>query len=211
MRRMLVGWSLAALLGTAAFFATACSGPSHAGGRRVKVNVPKSLDLPQVSRKTGDNRRGIEQSYITSPRFGGARGRKFEDIIPVGARITAIHVMHSDRIHAVWLTYERHGIGRDTPKRGTARGKHEVFMLDKNEKIIGMHAYGRGTVDELVIATNKRVVSLGDGKAPGLGTEQPWYETLSEEDKRRYVTVGIAGRADEEVRQLALRIQVKEG
>ena len=74
-----------------------------------------------------------------------------------------------------------------------------------------MHAYGRGTVDELVIATNKRVVSLGDGKAPGLGTEQPWYETLSEENKRRYVTVGIAGRADDEVRQLALRIQVKEG
>ncbi len=53
-----------------------------------------------------------------------------------------------------------------------------------------MHAYGRGTVDELVIATNNRVVSLGDGKAPGLGTEQPWYETLSEEDKRRLHALG---------------------
>ncbi len=155
-------------------------------------------------------RRGVERSYTSSPNFGGPRGSGFEDLIPVGGRITAVHVAHTDTIDAIWLSYERNGVVRDTPRRGGRGPKAEVLKLKRREKIVGIHAYGKGTVDELVIETNQRTVSFGDGVAPGLDSEVPWYTTLSEEDRRRYVGIGITGRADEKLRQLSLRIQIRD-
>ena len=37
-------------------------------------------------------RRGAERDFISSPVFGAPRGLTFADIIPVGARITTVHV-----------------------------------------------------------------------------------------------------------------------
>jgi hypothetical protein len=164
-----------------------------------------------IGRGEGPTRRGVEREYLSSPSFGGPRGRQFEDIIPVGARITAVHVAHGSGINAIWLSYERNGEVRHTPRRGGAGTKTEVLRLGRREKIIGIHAYGQGTIDDLFIATNERVVSFGDGDAPGLRQASPWYTRLTEQDRKQYVAIGIVGRADDELRRLSLRIQVRKG
>ncbi len=161
-------------------------------------------------RGEASTRRGIEREYLSSPPFGAPRGRRFEDVIPIGARITAVHVTHGSGIHAIWLSYERNGVVRQTPRRGGTGGKTDVLRLRSREKIIGIHAYGQGTLDELLVATNERTVSFGGGDASGRAKAQPWYTGLSDEERQRYVGVGIVGRADGELRELSLRIQVKE-
>ena len=154
-------------------------------------------------------RRGIEREYVSSPDFGAPRGREFADIIPVGARITAVHVAHAERINAIWLSFERNGQVRQTPRRGGAGGKVQTLKLSGREKLLGIHGYGHGTVDELVIATNRRIVAFGDGTAPGMDGKPPTFATLTARQKQQYVGIGFTGRADEELRQLSLRIQVR--
>jgi hypothetical protein len=154
-------------------------------------------------------RRGSERTFISTPQFGGARGRTFEDVIPVGARITTVHVgLDGDRVTSIWTTYERNGVVKDTPHRGHTSSRVEKFKLGRKEKLVGIHAYGRGEVGQLVIATNKRTRLFGTGPA----TDEPaWFDSLSDADLRSYVGVGFTGRADRQLQQLSLRIQVRQG
>jgi hypothetical protein len=152
-------------------------------------------------------RRGIEREFISSPEFGSARGRSFEDIIPVGARITAVHVSRGASIEGIQLSYERNGAERRTPLRGARNGRMDVFALAQDEKIIGIDAWGKGSIDGLTIATNKQTRSFGEPR-PGPG-EPPWYAQPTKLDQRRYVGIGITGRADAQLRQLSLRVQVR--
>ena len=154
-------------------------------------------------------RRGVEREFVSSPEFGSARGRAFEDIIPVGARITAVHVRHGAAIEGIQVSYERNGIERETPLRGARNGKVEVFKLARDEKIIGIDAWGRGAIKGLVIASNKQTRSFGEPRPESLAGDPPWYATLTEQDRQRYVGIGITGRADSELRQLSLRVQVR--
>jgi hypothetical protein len=154
-------------------------------------------------------RRGIERDFVSTPEFGSARGRAFEDIVPVGARISAVHVTHGSGIKGIRLSYERNGIERQTPLRGSGDGTTEVFKLDRNEKIIGIDMWGQGTIDGLAIATNKQAQSFGDPKPSSAEGEPPWYAQLTRQDRQRYVAIGITGRADNELRQLSLRVQVR--
>ena len=154
-------------------------------------------------------RRGIERDFVSTPEFGSARGRAFEDIVPVGARITAVHVTHGSAIKGIRLSYERNGLERETPQRGSSDGTTEVFKLDRNEKIIGIDIWGRGTIDGLTIATNKQTQSFGDTRPDSPAHEPPWYAELTEQDRQRYVGVGFSGRADDKLRQLSLRVQVR--
>ena len=153
-------------------------------------------------------RRGIERDFISSPVFGAPRGLTFADIIPVGARITAVHVgIDGGRVTAIWTTYERNGVTKDTPHRGHT-GRHvEVLELRRNEKIIGIHSVGGSEINHLTIATNTRTKSFGSPSAAA--TSQAWLDALSEDDRHRYVGVGFTGRADRELHQLGLRIQVR--
>jgi hypothetical protein len=84
-----------------------------------------------------------------------------------------------------------------------------VFKLDRNEKIVGIDMWGKGTIDGLTIATNKQAQSFGDPKPSTAAGEPPWYAELTKQDRQRYVGVGITGRADDELRQLSLRVQVR--
>lgn len=157
---------------------------------------------------TGDafTRRGVEREYLSSPEFGGPRGQKFEDLIPVGARITEVHVAAGEQVNGIWLSYERNGTVRETPQRGSADGKVHHFKLKADEKIIGIHGFGKSSVEGLVIATNKRTQAFG---AVTTSRETPWYDELSEDNRRRYVAVGIVGRADTQLRQISVRLQVR--
>jgi hypothetical protein len=154
-------------------------------------------------------RRGIERDFVSTPEFGSARGRAFEDIVPVGARITAVHLTHGSGIKGIRLSYERNGLERETPQRGSSDGTTEVFKLDRNEKIIGIDMWGKGTIDGLTIATNKQTHSFGETRPDSPDQEPPWYAGLTEQDRRRYVGVGFSGRADGELRQLSLRVQIR--
>ena len=154
-------------------------------------------------------RRGIEREFVSTPEFGSARGRAFEDIVPVGARISAVHVTHGSGIKGIRLSYERNGIESETPQRGTSDGTTQVFKLDRNEKIIGIDMWGKGTIDGLTIATNKQAQSFGDTRPDSADQEPPWYAELTKQDRQRYVGVGFTGRADGELRQLSLRVQIR--
>ena len=57
--------------------------------------------------------------------------------------------------------------------------------------------------------TNKRTRTFGNTGELAAATEAPWYKSMSERDRRRHVAIGITGRADSELRQLSLRIQVR--
>ncbi len=152
-------------------------------------------------------RRGPERHFISTPQFGSARGRTFEDVIPVGARITAVHVgLDGNSVTSIWTSYERNGVVKETPHRGHTSSRVEKFKLGRKEKLVGIHAYGHGEIGRLVIATNKRTRMFGTGPA----TDEPaWFESLSEDDLRSYVGVGFTGRADRRLHQLSLRIQVR--
>ena len=153
-------------------------------------------------------RRGIERDFISTPVFGAPRGLTFADIIPVGARITAVHVgVDGGRITSIWTSYERNGIEKDTPHRGHTGRNVEVFELRRNEKIIGIHASGGSEINHLTIATNTRVKSFGTPSAAAKSST--WFDTLTEDNRHRYVGVGFTGRADRELHQLGLRIQVR--
>jgi hypothetical protein len=154
-------------------------------------------------------RRGIERDFVSTPEFGSARGRAFEDIVPVGARITAVHLTHGSGIKGIRLSYERNGLERETPQRGSSDGTTEVFKLDRNEKIIGIDMWGKGTIDGLTIATNKQTQSFGETRPDARDQEPPWYAGLTDQDQQRYVGVGFSGRADGELRQLSLRVQIR--
>jgi hypothetical protein len=154
-------------------------------------------------------RRGIERDFATTPEFGSPRGRVFEDLIPVGARITAVHVSHGAGIEGIRLSYERNGMERETPLRGTAIDQTDVFRLDRDEKIIGLDAWGLDPIAGLTIATNKRTVSFG---APRPTIADPAdYEMLTDLQRRYYVAIGITGRYDTSLRQISLRIQIRVG
>lgn len=161
--------------------------------------------------KKGDpfTRRGIERQFLSTPEYGAARGRKFEDIIPVGARIAAVHVANGSHIQGIWLTYERNGTFREMPCRGTRNGHVEVLKLDRDEKIVGLHAEGRGVIDRLVVATNKRTRSFGTSTGRDAAEDAALFAGLTEEARQRNVGIGITGRADDELRQLSLRLQVR--
>ncbi len=150
-------------------------------------------------------RRDVGRDYLSSPVYGVPRGREFKDIIPVGARIRAVHVVGAETVDGIWLTYERNGTLRDTPRRGRTDGRARTFKLKGDEKIIGIHGYGRASVDGLVIATNMRTKAFGSINV----NEATWYDELSKDEKRRYVGVGIVGRADSMLRQISLRVQVR--
>ncbi len=152
-------------------------------------------------------RRGPERNFISTPRFGGARGRTFEDVIPVGARIIAVHVgLDGDSVTSIWTSYERNGVVKETPHRGHTSSRVEKFKLRRKEKLVGIHAYGHGEIGQLVIATNERTRVFGTGPATG---EPAWFDSLSDEDLRSYVGVGFTGRADRRLHQLSLKIQVR--
>lgn len=152
-------------------------------------------------------RRGPERQFISTPEFGAARGRTFEDIIPVGARITAVHVgMEGDRVTSIWTSYERNGVVKETPHRGHTGNRVETLKLGRHEKLVGIQAYGQGEIGQLVIATNSHTKVFGAGPATG---EPAWFDALSDDDRNNYVGVGFTGRADRELHQVSLRIQVR--
>ena len=192
-RRRLTAW----LLGPALLLAGCVGAPKGKGGEGFG------------HRSTRDStRRTAHSAYRSTLDFGttrGARGWKFEDIIPIGARITAVNVATDDGVRAIWLSYERNGVVSNTPRRGGDGGFTEVFELKGNEKLVGMDGAGRRGIDRLTVATNKRVKTFGnDGSSGNLSS---W---LTDEQKRQYVGVGITGRADGKLRQLSLRYQVRE-
>ena len=163
------------------------------------------VGAPKGEGGEGFTRRTTESGYRSTLDFGTARGRKFEDVIPVGARITAVNVATDDGVRAIWLSYERNGVVRNTPRRGGDGGSTEVFELRGNEKLVDLDAAGQGGIDRLTVATNKRVRTFGNDSSSG--NLSSW---LTDEQKRQYVGVGIIGRADDQLRQLSLRVQVRE-
>ncbi len=154
-------------------------------------------------------RRGVEREYISTPALGAARGLTFDDIIPIGARITAVHIsLDKNRVAGIWTSYERNGIVKETPHRGRTSDRVEVFKLHRNEKLIGIEGRGRRGIAGLTIATNQRTQSYG---MPATATQKrAWFETLTSDNRHRYVGVGFTGRADRELYQLSLRIQVRQ-
>ena len=189
MRRSTLARSLSCLLCPMVVLALGCSGGGPLGG--------------------AFTRRGVEREYISTPALGAARGLTFEDIIPIGARITAVHVsLDGERVTGIWTSYERNGVVKETPHRGDTGARVEVFKLHRNEKLIGIDGQGRSGIAGLTIATNQRTKSYGK---PSTATQQQaWFETLTSDNRYRYVGVGFTGRADRELYELSLRIQIRQ-
>lgn len=137
---------------------------------------------------------------VAGPVFGVPRGRQFEDMVPVGSRITAVHVRREQGINAIWLEYERNGVEHETPVRGGSRGKHESFQLKAGERIISLTGTGKTSIESIVIVTDRRT------KAFGTPAAQP--PQLTQEERSRHTGIGLSGRADTNLWQLSLRIQV---
>jgi hypothetical protein len=178
---------------------TGCVGAPKGEGFRHHTTRSGIRVTPESTRRTTDF------GYRSTPDIGKARGRKFQDVIPVGARITAVNVATDDGVRAIWLSYERDGVVGNTPRRGGDGGLTHVFELDGNEKLVGMDAAGRRDINQLTVVTNKRVKTFGDDGS--LGDPSSW---LTPEQMWQYVGVGITGRADRKLRQLSLRYQVRE-
>ena len=202
--RTILRASLLVALGGALLAGCAGSGePIHTSSRGSDARPAR-----KVSPGREFTRRGIEREFAVSPEFGSPRGRVFEDLIPIGARITAVHVSHGAGIEGIRLSYERNGMERETPLRGTSIGQTDVFKLDRDEKIIGIDAWGLDPIAGLAIASNKRTVSFGAPR-PTIADEPPPYELLTDLERQHYVAIGITGRADSSLRQLRLRIQIR--
>jgi hypothetical protein len=182
-------------------------------GGRTTIATASAADLapttPGVAVDQELTRRGLERDYLSSPAFGAPRGAKFEDLIPVGARLSAVHVDRTATIDGIWLSYEHNGITHHTTRRGATGGTAESFRLGDREKIVGIHGYGQGgALEELVIATNQRIVSFGSSGAPR--DSPPPCAQLTREQKERYVAIGITGRGDEKLRQISFRFQIRQ-
>ncbi len=136
--------------------------------------------------------------------YGYKRGLKFEDIIPVEARITAVNVAADNGVRAIWLSYEHKGKVKHTPRRGGEGGITQVLELKSKERLVDIEAAGLRGIDKLTVTTNRRVVSFGNPGKPG--ELKSW---LSDSRKARYVGIGITGRADDQLRQISLRVQVR--
>ena len=189
------------LLGPALLLAGCVGAPKGDGGEGFAHRATAS----DFRSSTDSTRRTTDSNYRSTPDFGTRRGLKFQDIIPIGARITAVHVATDDGVRAIWLSYERNGVVSNTPRRGGQGGFTHVFKLKGNEKLVGMDGVGRRGIDRLTVATNKRVKTFGDDGSSG--NLSSW---LTKEQKRQYVGVGITGRADGRLQQLSLRYQVRE-
>ncbi len=192
---------LAAWLLGSALLLTGCVGAPKGEGGAGFAHRATASDFGSST----DSTRRTTAGYRSTPDFGTARGRKFQDVIPIGARITAVNVATGIGVRAIWLSYERNGVVSNTPRRGGDGGFTQVFELKGNEKLVGIDAAGRGGIDRLTVATNQRVRTFGnDGSSDNLSS---W---LTDEQKRQYVGVGIIGRADDQLRQLSLHVQVRE-
>lgn len=195
-RRLLTPW----LLGTALL--TGCVGAPKGEGRNGLTGRTTS---PGHRSTTASTRRISNSSYRSTPDFGTALGRRFEDVIPFGARITAVNVATADSVRAIWLSYEHNGVAGNTPRRGGDGGITRVFELEGNEKLVSIDAAGARGIDRLTLVTNLRVQTFGsDGSS---GHASSW---VTDEQKRKYVGVGITGRADDQLRQISLRYQVRD-
>lgn len=194
------------LLGTALVLAGCGGAPKGEGANdvthsssHIAVRRAAAARLPQgATRRTQD-------SYRTTPDFGTMIGRRFDDMIPVGARITAINVAIDDGVRAIWFSYEQNGMEGTTPRRGGEGGISQVFKLKNDEKLVAMDGDGRDGIDRLIVVTNKRVKTLGD---KGRSNEPTSW--LTKQQEQQYVGVGIAGHADDKLRQLSLHFQVRQ-
>ena len=194
----------ATLACASAALATGCAstgGTNASSGVRARAGSYSGVRVSQEQTRRGTGR---QERFTT--RFGTPRGREFEELIPVGARITAVHVAIKESINAIWLSYERNGQKLQTPRRGGVGGNVQTFKLGGREKIVDFHAYGQPTLQSIEIATNERVVVLG---APVPPDSNPWYREITDKQKRSNLGVGFIGRADETLRQLRLRIQIR--
>lgn len=197
-RGRLIAW----LLGPALLLG--CGGaPKGEDGKAFSQNSSKPDR--RSTKKEDATRRAADSAYRMTPDFGPSRGRKFEDVIPVGARITAVNVAVDDGVQAIWFRYELGGVESNTPRRGGAGGKTHVFKLKDNEKIVGIDAAGLDGIDQLTIATNRGVKTFG-----GDGTSAEPESWVTKKQARQYVGIGVTGRADDKVRQLSLRFEVRE-
>ncbi len=193
---------LALIVALSASVGCATTGPTNASHA---VHRPAAAFRP-VSVRQDHTRRGTELRYLLSPRYGVPRGLQFEDIIPVGARISAVNVIFDGEVKSFWLTYERGGRSYETAHRGGSEGHAQTFKLGSRENIVDMRAYGRPALKSIEIATNRRVVSLG-AEVPS-GTP-PWYNDFTSQQMHQHVVVGVIGRADFSLRQLGVKIQVR--
>jgi hypothetical protein len=196
-RGRLAAW----LLGSALLLMAGCGGAPK--GEDGKVFTHRST--PSAARSKPESTRRSLAGYRTTPDFGTPQGRRFNDIIPVGARITAVNVATDDGVRAIWLSYEHNGRVHHTPRRGGDGGSTRVFKLKGNEKLVGMDVAGRQGIDQVTILTNKRVKTFSNDDSSGDVTS--W---LTAKQERQYVGVGITGRADDRVRQLGLNFEVRD-
>ncbi len=196
-RGRLAAW----LLGPALLLMVGCGGAPK--GEDGKAFTHRST--PSAARSKPEPTRRSLAGYRTTPDFGTPQGWRFQDIIPVGARITAVNVATDDGVRAIWLSYEHNGRVHHTPRRGGDGGSTRVFKLKGNEKLVGMDVTGRQGIDQLTIVTDKRVKTFSDDDSSGDVTS--W---LTAKQERQYVGVGITGRADDRVRQLALNFEVRD-
>ena len=188
------------LLGSGLLVAGCGGAPKGEGGKAFTHRSAGS-----GSGMTTDSTRRSSADYRTTPDFGTPQGWRFQDIIPIGARITAVNVVTDDGVRAIWLSYEHNGVVHDTPRRGGRGGSTQVFKLESKEKLVGIDAAGRRGIDQLTIVTNKRVKTFGSD-----GSSKKASSWLTKKQERQYVGIGIAGRADEKLRQLSLGFQVRE-
>ena len=197
-RRRLTAWLIAPALLLAGCVAAPVAAPGGQGDKEIDR-------LPPYRPTVKGTLRTLDSAYAWSPDVGTARGWKFQDVIPVGARITAVNVATDGGILAIWLSYKHNGVVSDTPRRGGAGGVTEVFKLRGNEKLVGLDGSGRGAIDQLTVVTDQRVKTFS--KTGFSGIHSSW---ITDEQQRQYVGVGITGRADDRLRLLSLRFQVRE-
>jgi hypothetical protein len=147
--------------------------------------------------------------------YGSPQGTRHDDLIPEGARIVAIGCRYGNRINSIWLVYEKAGVIAETPRRGGQGGQEQTIFLDEDEFITSfIHRGTRAEMAYLEVETNHRKLTLG--KSDRRIREGPLPLVIKPDsapqqgNKGLGVCVGMATRADKEVRCIAPFIQYKD-
>jgi len=144
------------------------------GARPYRINVPSGNRAVGFSGRSGDYLDAIGLVFMpiwiqpsgATQAAGSRGGTPFADSeIPLGAKISAVHIWSGNVIDRIQLIYSlRDGSIFEGAIHGGSGGNRQVFRLTDNEYIIGISGRYGEVLDSLRIHTNRRTSSLFGGR-----------------------------------------------
>jgi predicted flap endonuclease-1-like 5' DNA nuclease len=135
---------------------------------------------------------------------GGNGGRPFEHYdVPLGSRLTAIHVYTEWVVNAIQIDFANAAGGDDgRPPIGGLGGEHHVFYLDEGEYLTGLSGRAGWYIDSIRFHTNRRVSTTFGG---GGGDREYHFEA-----PEGHEIVGFFGRSEWYIDSLGVYVRRHE-